>query len=87
MFVFRKIWRALSSCDTHFEICPSALLLTNSTIKLPVISFIMKHLAQVNIFKFKSHSTVKRSIFLSHGNFWATLGASFSQPFIIICDF
>ena len=27
MFVFRKIWRALFSCNTCFEICPFALLL------------------------------------------------------------
>ena len=27
MFFFRKIWRALFSCNTHFEIHPFALLL------------------------------------------------------------
>ena len=26
MFVFRKLWPALFSCNTHFEICPFALL-------------------------------------------------------------
>ena len=29
MFVFRKIWRALFSCNTHSEIRPFALLPTN----------------------------------------------------------
>ena len=29
MFVFRKIWRALFSCNTRFEIRPFALLPTN----------------------------------------------------------
>ena len=28
MFVFRKIWCALFSCNTHFEIRPFALLAT-----------------------------------------------------------
>ena len=31
MFVFRKIWRALYSCHTRFEICPSALLPMSSS--------------------------------------------------------
>ena len=29
MFVFRKIWRVLFSCNTHFEIRPFASLPTN----------------------------------------------------------
>ena len=29
MFVFRKIWRAMFSCNTHFETRPFALLPTN----------------------------------------------------------
>ena len=30
MFIFRKIWRALFSCNTRFEIRPFALLPTIS---------------------------------------------------------
>ena len=30
MFVFRKIWRALFSCNTRFETRPFALLKVNS---------------------------------------------------------
>ena len=34
MFVFRKIWRALFSCNTRFEIRIFALLPTNSASKV-----------------------------------------------------
>ena len=37
MFVFRKIWCALSSCNTRFEIRPFALPPTNC-LKLALIS-------------------------------------------------
>ena len=39
MFVFRKIWRAMFSCNTRFEICPFALL------RQYYLSF---HLAQIH---------------------------------------
>ena len=34
MFVFRKIWRALFSCNTRFEIRPFILLPTNAVLEL-----------------------------------------------------
>ena len=36
MFLFWKIWRALFSCNTSFEIRPFALLLTIKNMKTPV---------------------------------------------------
>ena len=37
MFVFRKIWHAMYSCNTHFEIRPFALLQrTDVQLRFPV---------------------------------------------------
>ena len=44
MFIFRKIWHALISWNTHFEICPFALLPTlyvnfNSFFLVPLVTY------------------------------------------------
>ena len=38
MFIFWKIWRALYSCNTHFEIRPFAFLPTSSSLIYCVVN-------------------------------------------------
>ena len=41
MFFFRKIWRALYSCNTRFKISSFALLPTKSSFQRLVVAFII----------------------------------------------
>ena len=58
MFVFRKIWRALFSCNTRFEIRPFAIL--------PTIWFNVNSI-HVNSIHFKPMKTAKNLFFMLLG--------------------